>query len=123
MTVNDTAQYLHPPHSWQIQTGDPTGTGSGGTSIWGREFEDEIVRTVRFDRPFCVAMANAGPGTNGSQWFITTEPTPWLDGKHTIFGRVTRGIDVVKDIESVKTAGKHDRPIDKITIMSIDIKS
>lgn len=107
---------------FMIQTGDPKGDGTGGESIWGGEFEDEVSRAVKFDRPFVVAMANAGPGTNGSQFFITTAPCPWLDGKHTIFGRVTGGADVVRDIEGVKT-NKADKPLEDIRIITIEAKS
>lgn len=81
---------------FMIQGGDPTGTGAGGP---GYEFEDECVPELRFDKPGYLAMANRGPRTNGSQFFITHVPTPWLDGKHTIFGAVTKGQDVVDSIE------------------------
>ncbi len=87
---------------FMIQGGDPTGTGRGGSSIWGEPFEDEVTQNVIFDREGLLAMANAGPNTNGSQFFITTMETPWLNMKHTIFGEVVAGYDVVRKIESVK---------------------
>jgi cyclophilin family peptidyl-prolyl cis-trans isomerase len=80
---------------FMVQTGDPTNSGTGGESIWGREFEDEISPARRFDGPGVLGMANAGPRTNGSQFFITAAATPFLNGKHTVFGRVTKGLDVV----------------------------
>lgn len=105
---------------FMLQTGDPLGDGTGGESIWGGEFEDEFVRDLRHDRPFTVSMANAGPDTNGSQFFITTVPTPWLDNKHTVFGRVTKGMDVCTAIENVKTDDT-DKPLEEISILSVDI--
>lgn len=106
---------------FMIQTGDPLGDGTGGTSIWGDEFEDEFSDELRHDRPYTVSMANAGPGTNGSQFFITTTATPWLDKKHTIFGRVLSGLEVVHAIESAKV-NKVDKPFEDIKIVNIDIE-
>ncbi|KAG5440266.1 hypothetical protein PCANB_001836 [Pneumocystis canis] len=94
---------------FMIQCGDPLGDGTGGESIWGTEFEDEISSELKHDHPYTVSMANAGPNTNGSQFFITTERTPWLDSKHTIFGRAYSGLDVVHAIESIKV-DRHNRP-------------
>ncbi|OQB09296.1 MAG: putative peptidyl-prolyl cis-trans isomerase [Candidatus Omnitrophica bacterium ADurb.Bin205] len=94
---------------FMIQGGDPTGTGSGGESIWGRPFEDEVTPSVQFDSPGILAMANAGANTNGSQFFITTAKTPWLNMRHTIFGEVISGYEVVQKIEGVET-GSSDRP-------------
>jgi peptidylprolyl isomerase domain and WD repeat-containing protein 1 len=105
---------------FMIQTGDPQGDGTGGESIWGGEFEDEFHRSLKHDRPFTVSMANAGPNTNGSQFFITTVPTPWLDNKHTEFGRVTKGFETVTAIENVRT-NRHDRPIEEVRIENIEI--
>lgn len=85
---------------FMIQGGDPTGTGRGGESIWGGKFNDEFSPALKFDKPGILAMANAGPNTNGSQFFITTAQTTWLNGKHTIFGEVTKGYEVVKAIEA-----------------------
>lgn len=96
--------------NFMIQGGDPTGTGRGGQSVWGKPFEDEFSPNELFDRKGLLAMANAGPRTNGSQFFITTVPTAWLNGKHTIFGEVISGYDVVQKIEQTAT-DKMDRPI------------
>ena len=107
--------------SFMIQTGDPDGDGTGGVSIWGDEFRDEFHQSLKHDKPFCLSMANAGPYTNASQFFITTVPAPWLDGKHTLFGRVTRGMDVVTDIECVKVDDSSKPLMDvKITKVVVD---
>ena len=106
---------------FMIQGGDPTGTGSGGASIWGKAFEDEVSPTVKFDRKGLLAMANAGPSTNGSQFFITTVPTPWLNMKHTIFGEVVSGYDVVERIENVPV-GRNDKPQQEQKIIKAYLK-
>ena len=106
--------------SFMIQGGDPTGTGRGGESIWGKPFEDECARDVAFDRPGLLAMANAGPGTNGSQFFITTVATPWLHMKHTIFGEVVKGMEIVTKLENVEK-GPGDRPVQDQKILSTKI--
>lgn len=106
---------------FMVQGGDPTGTGRGGQSVWGKTFEDETSPSVKFDKPGLLAMANAGPGTNGSQFFITTASTPWLNGRHTIFGEVVDGYDVVKKIEGSKT-GPGDKPLEPQKILSIKLK-
>ena len=95
---------------FMIQGGDPTGTGRAGESLWGGKFEDEVTPNLKFDRPGLLAMANAGPNTNGSQFFITTVPTPWLNMKHTIFGEVVKGYEVVTAIEQT-AVGSGDRPV------------
>ncbi|KAL4182521.1 hypothetical protein AMTRI_Chr11g93690 [Amborella trichopoda] len=105
---------------FMVQTGDPLGDGTGGQSIWGREFEDEFHKSLRHDRPFTLSMANAGPNTNGSQFFITTVATPWLDNKHTVFGRVVKGMDVVQAIEKVKT-DKNDKPYQDVKILNVTV--
>lgn len=106
---------------FMIQGGDPTGTGRGGQSIWGTPFEDEVTDSVKFDRPGLLAMANSGPKTNGSQFFITAAPTPWLNKKHTIFGEVVKGLDVIQKIEATKTA-PGDRPVQEVKIIKMTVK-
>lgn len=107
---------------FMIQGGDPTGTGRGGASVWGKPFEDECTPKVSFSKKGLLAMANSGPGTNGSQFFITTAPTPWLTGNHTIFGEVVQGYEIVAKIENAPTDGE-DRPIAKQTIVKAFIES
>jgi peptidyl-prolyl cis-trans isomerase A (cyclophilin A) len=103
---------------FMVQGGDPTGTGMGGP---GYRFEDECPPDgPRFDRPGLLAMANAGPDTNGSQFFVTVAAAPWLDGRHTIFGEVKEGYDVVEVIAGVET-GAQDRPIDEVAIERIEV--
>ena len=99
-----------------LQTGDPTGTGRGGSSIYGDKFEDEIHTSLKHTGAGILSMANSGPNTNGSQFFITLAPTPWLDGKHTIFGRVKSGLRVVQRMGLVKTSAE-DRPMDQVKIL------
>jgi len=101
---------------FMIQGGDPTGTGRGGESIYGGKFGDELTRELKHTGAGILSMANAGPDTNGSQFFITLAPTPWLDGKHTIFGRVCSGMAVVKRLGNVQTDA-NDRPTTEVKII------
>jgi len=106
---------------FMIQGGDPTGTGRGGESIWKKEFVNEHAANVVFDRPFLLAMANHGPNTNGSQFFITTKATPFLNGGYTIFGEVVSGQEVVTKIENTKTATA-DRPLSEQKMLKVIVK-
>ncbi|WP_300706207.1 MULTISPECIES: peptidylprolyl isomerase [Helicobacter] len=106
---------------FMIQGGDPSGTGSGGESIWGEDFEDEIVKGYAFDRAGILAMANAGENTNGSQFFITTTRTPHLNGKHTIFGEISEdskeeSFKTLRKIEYTPT-NSQDKPIKEQKIL------
>lgn len=107
--------------NFMIQGGDPTGTGRDGESIWGKTFADEVNPQVKFDKPGILAMANAGANTNGSQFFITTKKTPWLNMKHTIFGEVVSGNDVVQKIENTAT-GYEDKPLSDQKIIKAYLK-
>ncbi len=106
---------------FMIQGGDPTGTGTGGSSIWGKPFEDEVKPEVKFDKPGLLAMANSGPNTNGSQFFITTVETPWLNMSHTIFGEVISGYDVVQKIENA-AANSSGKPLEEQKIIKAFLK-
>ena len=107
--------------NFMIQGGDPTGSGRGGNSIWGKPFKDEFSPGIVFDRSGILAMANAGRNTNGSQFFITTKPTPWLNGRHTIFGEVVDGFDVINEIENSRVDGR-DKPNQEIKIIKAYVK-
>jgi cyclophilin family peptidyl-prolyl cis-trans isomerase len=105
---------------FMIQTGDPTATGSGGESIYGGEFKDEFNANLIHDSAGILSMANRGPNTNTSQFFITLVPTPWLNAKHTVFGKVISGIDIVGQIGDAKTNAM-DKPLSEIKIEKINV--
>lgn len=106
---------------FMIQGGDPSGTGRGGQSLFGKSFDDEFKPNVTFDKAGILAMANAGPNTNGSQFFITTVPTPHLNGRHTIFGEVTEGMAVIRKIENT-AVDLRDKPQQQQMIIKAYLK-
>ena len=104
--------------NFMIQGGDPIGRGTGGP---GYKFEDEFQSGRKFDKPHLLAMANSGPNTNGSQFFITAAATPWLNGRHTLFGEVLRGAEVVDKVANVVPKGAQDRPKTDVVIKKLTI--
>mmetsp|Transcript_1095 Transcript_1095/g.1230 ORF Transcript_1095/g.1230 Transcript_1095/m.1230 type:complete len:166 (-) Transcript_1095:446-943(-) len=107
---------------FMIQGGDPTGTGKGGESVFGGKFQDEIVKDLKHTGAGILSSANSGPNTNGSQFFLSLAPTPWLDGKHTIFGRVCEGMAVIQRLGCV-TTGANDRPLADVKIFKARIRT
>ncbi|XP_008587379.1 PREDICTED: peptidyl-prolyl cis-trans isomerase-like 1 [Galeopterus variegatus] len=101
---------------WLVHVSSINWAGRGGASIYGKQFEDELHPDLKFTGAGILAMANAGPDTNGSQFFVTLAPTQWLDGKHTIFGRVCQGIGMVNRVGMVET-NSQDRPVDDVKII------
>lgn len=106
---------------FMLQGGDPTGTGRGGESYWGGKFDDEFDSSLKHSKPGMLSMANAGPNTNGSQFFVTLVPTPHLDGKHSVFGEVVSGMEVVEAIGNTKT-GMMDKPVEDIVMETVTVE-